>query len=1003
MADGNVPPRLFGTDGVRRVVGEELTPTFATEFACALAHLLRGEGPVLVGRDFRTSSQPLSRILSGALSMSGLDTIDVGQLPTPCFQFNVKTLRARLGTMVTASHNPTPFNGIKVTGPEGLEIPREDEEVVERAMAEKTFPKVPWNRVGTVRADPGAIDRYLASIRANVDVAAIAHAAPRVVLDCGNGTSAVTSPRLLRELGTRLTTLNANADGYFPGHPSEPTDENLADLKATVVAVGAALGVAHDGDSDRVAFVDEKGRYVPGEETLALFAKWMLGKHPGATIATSITSSSVVSDVVRESGGKLSVSRSGSLPVARSAIETGAVFAGEENGGYYWPTHQVARDGPMSSAKMLELLVETGRPLSELLAELPKYHVIKRKIELPDGLKPALVEAVAKALKHEAEYISALDGIKAFYGDGWLLVRPSGTEPICRVFAESRDRARAERLNARGVELVKGLVEELRAGIPAGGPARRLSRPARDLMRGVVPPLGSLTASGPAGPPPPAPSVARAKTPAEGRKRLLVIGLDSIPPEFFFDTFLPEMPNVRELLGRSTYGGLRTTDPPISVPAWPVMFSGVDPGSLGLYGFRHRKPNSYTQHYVPTADQMPYPSIWQLLSQQGKRVGVIGMPPGYPPPRVNGFYISDFLTPDGASDWIQPPELKDEVLRLCRGRYPFDVVFRAEERETLFDEIVEMTETRFDLALELYGREPWDVFAVHEIGPDRFHHAYWKYFDAAHPRHEPGNPFEMSAHTYYRLLDAKIGKLVDAADERTAVVIASDHGSMPMTGCFCINEWLWQKGYLVLRSPPAGPVPLERADVDWARTRVWGAGGYYARLFFNVRGRDPQGLLGPEELKTTRDRLLTDLQRLPGPDGRPLPTQVLDPKETYREVRGDPPDLMVYFDDLKWRSAGTLGHGRFHLAENDTGPDDAVHGWEGIFVVADPDRPARGRVATESILDVTPTLLEMLGAERPSHLQGRPMEAYLRRRAVVPPPAAEVPVVSAAVRAATLR
>jgi phosphomannomutase/phosphoglucomutase len=466
-------PRLFGTDGVRRVVGEELTPWFVSEFACSLAHLLQGEGPVLVGWDFRTSSASIARLLSGSLSMCGLDAVEVGQLPTPCFQFNVKTLRARLGTMVTASHNPTPFNGIKVTGPEGLEIPREDEEVVERAMAEKTFPKVPWNRVGTVRADPGAIDRYLASIRANVDVAAIAHAAPRVVLDCGNGTSAVTSPRLLRELGTRLTTLNANADGYFPGHPSEPTDENLADLKATVVAVGAALGVAHDGDSDRVAFVDEKGRYVPGEETLALFAKWMLGKHPGATIATSITSSSVVSDVVRESGGKLSVSRSGSLPVARSAIETGAVFAGEENGGYYWPTHQVARDGPMSSAKMLELLVETGRPLSELLAELPKYHVIKRKIELPPVYKAPVMDAVRAELGREAEKTIAIDGVKAFFSDGWILVRPSGTEPICRIFAEAKDRSTAERLNRTGVTLVQDQLRALQAAIPTVGAGAR--------------------------------------------------------------------------------------------------------------------------------------------------------------------------------------------------------------------------------------------------------------------------------------------------------------------------------------------------------------------------------------------------------------------------------------------------------------------------------------------------------------------------------------------------
>jgi phosphomannomutase/phosphoglucomutase len=255
-----------------------------------------------------------------------------------------------------------------------------------------------------------------------------------------------------------------------PPAPSEPTEENLFALRKTVVDLGAQLGVAHDGDSDRVAFVDETGRYIPGEVTLALFAKYRLRENPGATVTTSVTSSRAVTDVVAQSGGRLVVTRSGSLPVAQGVIDSGAVFGGEENGGYYWPEHQVARDGPMSSAKMLELLASERRPLSELVAEVPKYHLAKAKVPLGHATRAArrtkeiVVEQAGTFLAHDADSVITIDGVKAFYGDSWLLVRPSGTEPICRVFAESRDEAQAKDLLQRGIDLVQRIVGEHPAG-----------------------------------------------------------------------------------------------------------------------------------------------------------------------------------------------------------------------------------------------------------------------------------------------------------------------------------------------------------------------------------------------------------------------------------------------------------------------------------------------------------------------------------------------------------
>jgi phosphomannomutase / phosphoglucomutase len=469
-------PRLFGTDGIRLVVGREMTPAFVAEVASALAGYLEGKGTVLLARDFRTSSEAMVKILAGTLLMHGVDVRDLGVMPTPCLQFNTQGLAGAMGLTVTASHNPNEFNGIKFTGPQGMEIPREAEEIIEQALHHRRFPEANWERIGTLRQDPDGVDRYLASILSHVDVPAVQAWAPTVVLDCGNGTSLMTSPQLLRELGCRVITMNANPDGHFTGRPSEPNEANLADLRKAVVDFGAQLGVAHDGDSDRVAFVDERGAYIPGEVTLAVFAKYGLHLHPGGTVVTSLTSSTAVAEVVRDAGGRLEVTRSGSLPVAQGVHEHRGMFAGEENGGYYWPEHQVARDGPMSSAKMLELLARARRPLSELVAEIPSYHLLKTKVRIAREalaareIKPYLVREAGAILSQGASSIDARDGVKAVYPDGWLLVRPSGTEPICRVFAESRHKVRAEELLGQGVSLVERLLQQWRDDHPGSPP-----------------------------------------------------------------------------------------------------------------------------------------------------------------------------------------------------------------------------------------------------------------------------------------------------------------------------------------------------------------------------------------------------------------------------------------------------------------------------------------------------------------------------------------------------
>ncbi len=451
----------FGTNGIREIVGEGLTARAVAEVAGAFAQVLGTPGPAVVGTDGRTSSPAFGRVAAGALSASGVEVLELGILPTPAFQYSVPRLGARYALVVTASHNPPEFNGIKGIAGDGLEIPPEAERAIERAVAEGAFPRVPFDRVGTLRPDPEAGPRYVNGILGQVDRGRIAARKFRVVLDCGNGASALTSPPLLNRLSVRYTTLNGNVDGTFPGHLSEPTEANLVDLVRTVPAVGADFGVAHDGDADRAIFVDEQGRYVPGERMLALLAREAVRSAGGGLVVTPVTSSLAVEEVIRPWGGKVRYTRVGSPVVSRAMAESHAIFGGEENGGCLFPAHQLARDGAMTLAKVLELLAREGRPLSEVLSELPPYVLVKRKMPCPLALRDVVIREITEELLHAAggdTQVLTLDGVKVTTPAGWYLIRPSGTEPLYRVFAEAKGSREAESLaDAAMAELKKAL------------------------------------------------------------------------------------------------------------------------------------------------------------------------------------------------------------------------------------------------------------------------------------------------------------------------------------------------------------------------------------------------------------------------------------------------------------------------------------------------------------------------------------------------------------------
>ena len=452
--------------------------------------------------------------------------------------------------------------------------------------------------------------------------------------------------------------------------------------------------------------------------------------------------------------------------------------------------------------------------------------------------------------------------------------------------------------------------------------------------------------------------------------KLFVIGLDCAEPSLVFDRWADELPNLKKLMDTGTYGELESTIPPITVPAWTCMLTGKDPGELGFYGFRNRADYSYDQMSIATSAAIKYPRVWGWASAAGKRVIVVGVPQTYPPRPVNGILVTSFLTPSTLSEYTYPAEFKAEIARVV-GEYMLDVPnFRTDDKDNLLRQVYEMTEKRCKLVKHLLRTRAgeWDFFMWVEMGPDRMHHGFWKYMDPRHPKHEPGNPYEDAIHDYYKYLDTEIGEMLELLPDDAAVLVMSDHGAQPMEGGICINEWLMQEGYLVLKEQPEGIVPLSKCEIDWERTKAWGAGGYYGRLFLNVEGREPQGVIPAQDYEKVRDELIAKLEAITDPQGRNIGTRVFRPEEVYREINNIPPDLIIYFGNLAWRSVGSVGLNGIHTFENDTGPDDANHAQNGLFILTVPGQPGQGRVEKRTWQTIAPMMLELLGLPVPKYM-----------------------------------
>jgi predicted AlkP superfamily phosphohydrolase/phosphomutase len=450
----------------------------------------------------------------------------------------------------------------------------------------------------------------------------------------------------------------------------------------------------------------------------------------------------------------------------------------------------------------------------------------------------------------------------------------------------------------------------------------------------------------------------------------MIIGLDCAAPRILFDDMRSELPVISGLMERGVWGELESCDPPITVPAWSCMMSSKDPGTLGFYGFRNRKDHSYDGMTFATNEKMKHDRVWDILSRDGRHVVVLGVPMTFPPRQVNGEMVSCFLAPSIESRYTYPEELRDEIAETV-GEYMVDVPnFRTDEKERIMRDIKEMTRRRFALARHLRDTRDWDFLMMVEMGTDRLHHGFWRFYDHDHPDYQPGTRWEEEFRAYYRSVDAEIGQLIEGLGDDTAVLVVSDHGAQSMVGGIQVNEWLQREGYLRLAEQPEGVIPIGQATIDWPNTRVWADGGYYSRIFLNVRGREPEGTVDPADYEALRDELIAKLEALGDEQGNPIGTRVFRPQELYHEVNGVAPDLICYFGNLTWRSIGSLGDGRIQVRENDTGPDDANHAKMGVYVMAGPGMPT-APPERATLFDIAPTVLTAMGYQVPADMQGR--------------------------------
>ncbi len=454
--------KLFGTTGVRKIFGTELTPDMALELGLAFGTYLQS-GTVIVGRDVRTSSPIVQMAFQSGLMASGIDVVDAGVIPTPTLAFSLKNEKYTAGVIITASHNPPEYVGIKFWGKNGLGVLPEEERKIEKIYFEKSFNYVSWDKVGNYTTDSSFVPNHIDYVLNSISSDLIRTKKFEIAIDPGNGAASLVSPYLLRKLNVRTTALNSHPDGYFPGRKSEPNEESLGELISLIKNKEYDLGIAHDGDADRVVFIDETGKLHTGDRVITMIALRYLKKKKG-TIVTTVDSSFVLDELVKKAGGTVIRTPVGDIQVAYSLYREHGIFGGESCGVFIFPEHHYGPDTLMAIGVILEIMTKENKKFSELMSEIPEYPHKRASIKCPNELKDKVMSEVGVKLPglfNNIVKIVDVDGYGLIVDDGWILVRPSGTEPKIRITCESTNESKMNEYLSRVTELISSILNSI--------------------------------------------------------------------------------------------------------------------------------------------------------------------------------------------------------------------------------------------------------------------------------------------------------------------------------------------------------------------------------------------------------------------------------------------------------------------------------------------------------------------------------------------------------------
>jgi len=451
--------KLFGSSGVRGLVNVDLTPILAAKIGLAVVTFSKAK-KVLAARDTRVSGLMLENALVSGLLAAGTNVTCLDVVPTPVLAFLTKKLNADAGVMITASHNPPEYNGIKIFDNDGLAYDEESQNKIERIIDRGSFSLAEWRNIGQATCtDESSL--YFEMMAKSVKLEKKWH----LVVDPGCGATYSLAPAVFKKLGCRLLAVNAQPDGFFPARSSEPNPDSLKPLAKIVKRLGVDMGIAYDGDGDRVAFIDEKGNFADFDRSLAAYAAHVVKKNGGGTVATNVEASMCVEKMVEAQGGRVIRTKVGDIYISEAVKRHTTVFGGEPCGAWIHPKFHYCPDGILSSILLLKALEDEGKRLSEFIAETPQYATVRENIHCSNKIKHAVVEEAGEELKTvfpSYREFSTVDGVRLTIRNGWILVRASGTEPVIRLTAEGETLRAAKNIVGKGAALVRKLVREPR-------------------------------------------------------------------------------------------------------------------------------------------------------------------------------------------------------------------------------------------------------------------------------------------------------------------------------------------------------------------------------------------------------------------------------------------------------------------------------------------------------------------------------------------------------------